>query len=200
MADTTARPAEDPHGLVEIIDRVMALADSERVSVRDVIEGFGSASFLPFLLIPALIVVSPLSGIPLLPSALGLTIALIAAQMLLNRNHLWLPGFITRREIAGERLRANLQRLHKAAEWIDRHSRRRLTWLVHPPMSVLPRMLCVVCGGLMPFLELVPFSSSILATAVVLFSVGFLARDGLFTLAGMGLVALGASIPLKIFG
>lgn len=200
MAEVTADTPQDPHGLVEIIDRVMTLAEADRVSMQDVIEGFGSASFLPFLLIPALIVVSPLSGIPLLSSTLGLTIALIAAQMLVNRDHLWLPGFITRREIAGERLRANLRRLHRAAEWIDRHSRRRLSWLVTPPASVLPRMLCVVCGGLMPFLELVPFSSSILATAVVLFSVGFLARDGVFALAGMGLVALGASIPMKLFG
>ena len=199
MSDVAATPGEDPHGLVEVIDRVLALADAEVVSVQDIIEGFGSASFLPFLLIPALVVVSPLSGIPLLPTVLGLTIALIASQMLLNRDHLWLPGFITRREISGERLRSSLQRLHRAAAWIDQRSRQRLTWLVTPPTSVLPRMLCVICGGMMPFLELVPFSSSILATAVVLFSVGFLSRDGLFVLAGMALVALGAAIPLKIF-
>lgn len=200
MTDTALPPRDDPHGLVGIIDRVMTIAEAERVSVQDVIEGFGAASFLPFLLIPALIVVSPLSGIPLLPTTLGLTIALIAAQMLLGRDHLWLPEVITHREIAGERLRNNLRRLHRIAEWIDARSRPRLIWLVTPPISVVPRLLCGLCGGLMPFLELVPFSSSILAMAVVLFSVGFLARDGLFTLGGMALVGLGASIPLKIFG
>jgi hypothetical protein len=185
--------------LTAIIERVMALSDAPTVSVRELVTGFGEASFLPFLLVPALIVVSPLSGIPLLSTTCGTIIALIALQMLLPmRTHLWLPDLVMRQRIGTARLVAGLRRLEKPARWIDARAHQRLQILVRPPLSVLAQGMCFLCGAMMPFLELVPFSSSILASAVVLFGVGFLARDGLFTLAGMGVAMLGASIPFLV--
>jgi hypothetical protein len=185
--------------LTAVIERVMALSDAPTVSVRDLVTGFGEASFLPFLLVPALIVVSPLSGIPLLSTTCGTIIALIALQMLLpRRTHLWLPDVVMRQQIATQRLVAGLRRLEKPARWIDSRSHQRLQILVRPPMSVVAQGMCFLCGAMMPFLELVPFSSSILASAVVLFGVGFLARDGLFTLVAIGVAMLGASIPFLV--
>ncbi len=92
--------------LTAVIERVMALSDAPTVSVRDLVTGFGEASFLPFLLVPALIVVSPLSGIPLLSTTCGTIIALIALQMLLpRRTHLWLPDVVMRQQIATQAAR-----------------------------------------------------------------------------------------------
>jgi hypothetical protein len=194
-SDTAAEVAS----LTAIIHRVMALSDGPTVSVREIIAGFGEASFLPFLMVPALIVVSPLSGIPLLSTICGTCIALISVQMLMPRHrHLWLPDAIMRQRIGTVRLVTGLRRIESPARWIDRRSQQRLQILVRPPLSVLPQLMCVLCGAAMPFLELVPFSSSILASAVVLFGVGFLARDGLFTLAAMAVTALGASIPFLV--
>jgi hypothetical protein len=51
----------------------------------------------------------------------------------------------------------------------------------------------------MPFLELVPFSSSILGLSVVLISSAFLTRDGLYALAGLGVFAVAPMIPLLIW-
>jgi len=185
--------------LSAIIERVMALSDAPTVSVRDLVTGFGEASFLPFLLVPALIVVSPLSGIPLLSTTCGTIIALIALQMLMPRHtHLWLPDVVMRQRIATPRLVAGLRRIVKPARWIDARAHQRLQILVRPPLSIVAQGMCFLCGAMMPFLELVPFSSSILASAVVLFGVGFLARDGLFTLVAMGIAMLGASIPFLV--
>lgn len=203
MTEPETAPPHDAAGEVAslgaIIERVMALSESPTVSVRDIIAGFGEASFLPFLMVPALIVVSPLSGIPLLSTICGTCIALIAVQMLIPRHrHLWLPDAIMRQRIGTVRLVTGLRRIERPARWIDARSHQRLQVLVRPPVSVLAQMMCVLCGAAMPFLELVPFSSSILASAVVLFGVGFLARDGVFTLAGMAITMLGASIPFFV--
>ena len=46
---------------------------------------------MPPLMLPALLVVSPLSSIPLFSSACGLIIALISVQMVLHQHKLWLP-------------------------------------------------------------------------------------------------------------
>jgi hypothetical protein len=63
---------------------------------------------------------------------------------------------------------------------------------------LLPQMLCVLCGLAMPFLELLPFSSSLLGMAVLLISVGFLVRDGVYTLAGLVFIFIAASIPFAV--
>lgn len=199
MTQPETPPLPTVASLTAIIERVMALSDAPKVSVRDLVTGFGEASFLPFLLVPALIVVSPLSGIPLLSTICGTIIALIALQMLLpRRTHLWLPEAVMRQRIGTARLASGLRRIERPARWIDSRAHQRLQILVRPPLSIMAQGVCFLCGAMMPFLELVPFSSSILASAVVLFGVGFLARDGLFTLAGMAIAMLGASIPFLV--
>ncbi|MGI1663123.1 exopolysaccharide biosynthesis protein [Palleronia sp. KMU-117] len=185
--------------LVGVIEHVATLAHNPTVSVREIVEGFGATSFVPALLVPALIVVSPLSGIPLLSTVCGTIIAIIAIQMIVPfRSHLWLPEFLMRRRITSARLVAGLRRLEGPAAWIDARADRRLQFLVVPPLALLPQIACVLCGALMPFLELVPFSSSILATAVVFFCLSLLARDGLFALAGLLIAGLGAAIPITV--
>ncbi len=193
MRDT----ANDPPGSVTgIVDRLDRLTAAEVLTVRDLVEGFGDTAFIALMVVPALIVVSPLSGIPVLSSICGLTIALIAVQLLLQRRHLWLPGALMARQIDVARVRRVLGRMRRVAGWLDRRAHRRLALLTYGPLAVVPRALCVVAGLSMPFLELLPFSSSLLGTAVLFFSAGFLTRDGLYTLIGMGFVGIAATIPL----
>lgn len=193
-------PAHTPDSLAAVLDRLETLADGDRARLGDLTAAFGAASFVPALMIPALLVVSPLSGIPLFSSACGLTIALIAAQMLAARRHLWLPARIKRRSIPAARLRAALARMRPPMEWIDRHTTPRLRALFHRPLSWLPQIGCVLSGAMMPFLELVPFSSSILGGAVLCFSIGLLTRDGLFLIAGGVVMAIASVIPITLWG
>ena len=192
---------EDPppkDGLEAIAQRLAALGEHDEVSVAQVLERFGPASFVPILVVPAFIVVTPLSGIPLLSTVMGLAIGLISLQMAARRRHLWLPEVLKRRHISGRRLTRAIARVRPLVRWIDRASRDRLGVLVSEPLVTVARLACAACGFAMPFLELVPFSSSILATAVLFFSVGFLARDGLFVLVGACVMGLAALIPLAL--
>lgn len=188
------------HTVLDIVDRLDRAVGRERVTVDHVLRAFGATAFLPVMMVPALLVVSPLSGIPLFSSMCGLTIALVAAQMLLGRRRLWLPGVIRRRHIDGARLRRGAGKLRSLADWIDRHTRGRLAGLVgrrsHGPVLVG----CLLAGAAMPFLEIVPFSSSILGLAVLLFCTGLLAGDGLLVAAGFVALAVAAAIPAVVIG
>ena len=62
----------------EIVDRLDSATNQPSLSVHDLLEEFGESSFLPALMVPALLTVSPLSGIPLFSTVCGLTIAFIA--------------------------------------------------------------------------------------------------------------------------
>ena len=189
----------DGHAFEHVVEQLQKVAEREDFSLRDLIEAGGSTSFVPAMMIPALIVVSPLSGIPLLPTVFGLTIALIALQMLIGRRHLWLPGWLMRRRLKGARVGPAVARTTGVARWIDRHSRNRLRPLTALPLVKLPQALAMLSGLAMPFLELVPFSSSILGMAVLFFSAGFLSRDGFYIIGGMGMIAVAALVPLTIW-
>jgi Uncharacterized ABC-type transport system, permease components len=191
---------QTPHPVQDIVERLTDMSGAEALSLRELVEAFGTTSFVPALMVPALLVVSPLSGIPVFSSVCGLTIALVAGQMLFGRRHLWLPDLFMRRRIKGAHLHAAMDRIHRVAAWIDRNSRDRLTALTYFPGVLVPRGLSVLCGAAMPFLELVPFSSSILGTATLLFSVSFLSRDGVYVLAGIATMAVAAMVPVVLLG
>jgi hypothetical protein len=87
----------------------------------------------------------------------------------------------------------------RPAEWVDRHTGKRLTMLVRPPMDRLIYLACALCGAAMPLLELVPFSSSLLGAAVVLLSLTVLARDGLLALAGFLVIGAAIGVVVAVF-
>lgn len=198
----TEPEAEDdgePRSVRDVVSRLEALAGREQVALRDLIAAGGNASFVPALMVPALLVVSPLSGIPLFSSLCGITIALISAQMLWNRDHLSLPNFVVKRQVAGPKLRGALKRMRGAADFLDRHSRDdRLYRLIGRSRCIVPQSLCLIAGLLMPVLEIIPFSSSILGTAVLCFAVSCLTRDGLFVVFGMAIMAALALLPFFV--
>lgn len=181
-----------------VIDDLDKLTDEKEVRLGRLLDAFGATSFVPALMVPAILVVSPLSGIPGFSSICGLTIALIAVQMILSRDHLWLPGFLTNRSVKGERLHDAMQKLGRLADIMDRVSRDRLRLLTRTPGNRLPYLMCLIAGLMMPVLELVPFSSSILGLCTLSCAVGLITRDGLFVLLGGVFMAVAAVVPFFV--
>ncbi|MFV2054198.1 exopolysaccharide biosynthesis protein [Aliiroseovarius sp. YM-037] len=171
--------------VTSVLDRAQDVLGDQKVSVDDFIEGLGHASFSPLLLLPALAVVTPLSGIPLFSSFCGVLIFLISAQMLMGRNHLWLPAWVRRQRIESARLRTGLGKVKGVARWFDRHRSGRLQFLFHRPFISILRGICAICGVLMPFLEIVPFSSSLLGAVVSVLAIAMLIRDGRLALIAL---------------
>ncbi len=182
-----------------IVDRIHDVADRDTVHMHDMVSAFGRSSFLPMMMLPALLVLSPLSGIPFFSTFCGLTITVISAQFLTQRDHLWLPDVLMRQKIQGEKARNAAQKLRKVANWLDDHARDRFKVLVSRPFRPWLGTLCLICGLCMPFLEFVPFSSSILGAAVLCFCTAMLADDGLFVLLGLFIMSLAAMVPVTVF-
>ncbi|MCR8549481.1 exopolysaccharide biosynthesis protein [Salipiger sp. P9] len=196
---TTADPSLRPVG--EIVDRIdAAAAERDELTLQALLRDTGERSFLPALMLPALLVVSPLSGIPLFSSLCGLSIAFVSGQMLLSHRHLWLPRAVRKLRIDAAHTQGAIGRLRQVSDWLDRHARRRLRLLTARPFRKWSQALCFLCGSAMPFLELVPFSSSLLGGAVLLLATGLLARDGVFTLLGNLMIAAAVAVPLGILG
>lgn len=168
----------NPSTLLDLVDQIDAGATGKKVSVNRLVDIIGTDSFSSLLLVPALAVATPLSGIPLFSSAMGVMIFLVSLQMVLKRDHVWLPAWLLRRHVNSDRLRAAFAKIRPALAWIDAHSHPRMALFTRRPLRTVVQLLCLVSGLLMPLLEFVPFSSSLLGLGVAFLSLGLLARDG----------------------
>lgn len=177
-------------GILETVED--AGDDPDRVSVDDMLAEIGTDAFPAIIMVPALILISPLSGVPGLSSVGAAIIGLTAAQMVAGRKALWLPAFLRRRTVRRSTLHKALLWLERPAHFVDRHIGRRMTWLTRKPFSLIPALACLLISCVIPFLELLPFSTSIAATAIAFFALGLVAGDGLLVIAGI-VVALAAA-------
>lgn len=197
QSDATMAPT-DSTSLSEVLSAIRKAAKNESLSVRDVLMEIGDRSFATALLVPALILVSPVSGIPGTPTIGALIVILIVAQWIFGRDHLWLPGFIMERRVKSDRMRRALAWFDRPAAFIDRHTYPRFVMLTTGPLAVIPLLTVLAIAATWPLLELLPFVTTIGAFAVSLFAFGLMTKDGAYVVLGYlfvgGLAALAAGI------
>lgn len=182
----------EPESIEDVLDCVEEAGEGRKdVSVSDIVDRIGDDAFAPLMLVPALIGLSPASAIFGVATVCGLTIALIAGQIVFGRRKLWLPDIILRQTISAHRRDQVVRVLSKPAHFVDKLTHKRLTPLVEPPFDRLWAAICMLLALVMPALELVPMSASIISGAISLFGLAILARDGLFAL--LGLLLLGGA-------
>lgn len=169
--------------LEQLLDRMdEAGEEEEHVSLDMLMETIGKRSFGPILLLIGLILITPLSGIPTLPSTMGVAVFLIALQMLVRRKHIWLPSWILRRKIQQQKLAKASQWLRRPARFIDRLVKHRLNVLVEGPGSWPIALVCLLLAVTLPLLEPVPFAASSAGVALSCFGLAMIAHDGLLAL------------------
>ncbi|WP_136636263.1 exopolysaccharide biosynthesis protein [Pseudooceanicola onchidii] len=189
-------PPESIRSLSDILDALDDAGTGDTVTIREILEEIGVRSFAPMILVPALILVSPLSGIFGLPTIGATFMLLVTLQKLLGRRHVWLPEFLKRRKIATHRLKKAVSWLRKPCRWIDNRTHKRLTMLVSRPANIATLLTIVAICSVIPFLEVLPMVTSIFAGAISMFSIGLLARDGLFIVLGYAQTAASATLVL----
>lgn len=183
--------------LEQLLDRIGELTrHNDQVSIGMVVESIGSRSFGPLLMLIGITLFSPLSGVPGMSFFMASFVLLVAIQMLVGRKKFWLPHYILNRSVEHNKLQKALDWLNKPARGIDRVLKPRLTFLVHSGGSYGIAALCVVVGLCMPFMELVPFSSSAAGLALLALGLSLVVHDGLLVLLALGI--FGATFALVV--
>ena len=189
--------ATTPHSVGDILDCLDELADeNEDVSAGQVMHAFGPRTFGPAIMVPALLEITPIGAIPGVPTFLASVIVLVAAQKMLGRRTLWLPGLIANRHVSAEKLAKSADKLRPLARFMDRHFHRRWQRVTHAPFSqIAAGIVCLLCLTV-PFLEVLPFASSAPMLAIAGFGLAVLMRDGVLMVAALAasLFALGLGL------
>lgn len=173
------------HSLGDVVEQIRSITGEGHVSVDDLVQALGRRSHQTLLLIVALATATPLSGIPGLSAVCGLIIALISFEMLMSYSEVRLPRKLSKQTVKAKSVDKVLAKVEPFLRWLDRHTHNRMTGLFHRPLIYVPQIICLLSGLVMPFLEFIPFSSSVVASGVALLAFAMFTRDGLFFLLAL---------------
>lgn len=189
-----------PREMGRLLRRLARLAreprEGDSVTLAQIFADLGDRSFPTMILIPALVLVSPISAIPGMTGTLGLTIALLLGQRLFGRRALWVPSRLGRLRIPSKKLETGVLWLRRPAAVMDRMLAPRLTTFADGALKRLPMTVVTLSACCLPLLEFLPMSGTTMGAAITLYAAGLLARDGRFVLLGACLVAL---LPLTLW-
>ena len=173
-----------------MLDELAGAAEvGEEVAVADVMDAIGQRAFGPLLIVPGLVVLSPLAGIPGVGGAAGVVVLLIAGQLLFGGNGFWLPGFVRRQSVARERFMKALEAVRPVARVVDKVLRPRLDFLTRKPAIYVVAATCILLALTLPVLDFVPFTALIPAAAITAFGLALIAHDGALAAAAFAMSA-----------
>src|SRR5690606_37845127 len=131
--------------LGELLDAVEKEAGaSGSMSIEKVQAMAGRRAYGPLLLLPGLVAVSPLSGIPTVPSILGTIVAIVSSQLLFGRLQVWLPERLRKASLGEEKVGLGLRFARPVARAVDRIVHRRLPGLTGPTSLRIAAASCLV--------------------------------------------------------
>ena len=160
----------------------------EGIRVATIQEIAGQRFAGPMLFFPAMVVVSPLSLIPTLPTMIAVTVILIAAQIILGRKTIWLPQKLNNASMSPERTLKVVEFMRPAAGWIGKFCKPRLRFLVNPLGIRLAAAVCVLVALTMPPLEFFPGASTAAGVVIATFGLSITLQDGLLLLLALALI------------
>lgn len=190
---STQEPAVE--GVEAVLGELDELAAARpEVCIGDVLDDFGARSFGPLIMLPALAEPTPVGAILGVPSFLALIIAITAVQLLMGKEHVWMPQFIQRRSVSSRRLHRVIGKLRGVALWLDARSHGRLEALTRGVWVKIAAVIIIVLSSAVPLLEIFPLAASAPMLAIAAFGLALTVRDGALMLAA--LVIGGAAVGL----
>lgn len=184
--------ASGKESVESVLDTLDEIADNEDdVTVGDVTDALGGRGFGPLITLPALLILTPLGGIPMVPTLMAVIIALFAVQLVMRKDALWLPDMLRSRGVANQKVKQATDKLRGTAKWLDRTFGDRLVALTRPPAPMLVALVILLLCALVPPSEIVPFAALLPMGAIALLGLALTLRDGALVLVGLIGAALG---------
>jgi hypothetical protein len=182
--------------IVDEVDRHAKAGDP--ISIDTIRQIAGQRAAGPLLLLPALMAMSPITVIPGLATLIGLNTVLVAGQMALGHEQIWLPGWLRRLHLAPTHAKRLVKFLKPVGKVADEVARPRLRFLTSWPLRRIGAAACTVIGLAMPLTEVIPFTATWVGALIATYALAITARDGLLVLAWVGLLIAAATIGASL--
>lgn len=191
-ATSDSQPTNEHPHLKETINNISYSCAGHRVTLGAMADAIEMRDFGILLVIPALIILLPISIIPGI-SSLSAAVTLFAGiHILFGREVLWLPQRVRRISFNGNKVTRILGKMRPVAKKMDRLSKQRLSFMTTGFAEKLVSGIVIILASATIFLGFIPFIDMAFMLPVVFFGLGSYTQDGLIT--GIGWLILGISI------
>lgn len=156
--------------------------ESEKVSVAQILDALDSRSFGLAVLLFALPSVVPMP--PGVPTVVGIILLIVAIQMVIGREDLWLPGILSKRSFDRQSLVKAFEGLAPRLAVIERVMKPRLLFMTGRVGSVFIGVIVLIMAIVL-ILPLPPGGNFPPAAACAVLGLGLAQRDGVMVLLGL---------------
>lgn len=184
----TARPNySGPDSFARFLERILKYPDNANISVRELLGGLESRAFgIPLAALSAgELVPVPIPGFSLV---ISVPMAAIGAQMIADRERLYLPKSLLNRRISSRQVKRIVRSMLPAVRRIDRFSQSRASIVT----GTAGRRLAGLAVFLLALLIALPIpgTNAPLAMIVFIMAMGLIRGDGLLIAAGLVLTVV----------
>lgn len=156
--------------------------EDETVTFAELTEALHGRAFGITALIFALPACVPMP--PGVPTIVGLAIALVAIQMVMGRDRLWLPQFVAQRAMPRDKLMGALEKARPWLEKMEKFARPRMLYLTGDLGTRAVGALLLFLAGML-ILPIPIIGNFPLAMAAAVLALGLIERDGRLVLFGV---------------
>jgi hypothetical protein len=193
-ATSHVRPAEGTGAGTSALLLQAVRGDGDRITVGEILDALDARAFGLATLVFSLPSVVPMP--PGVPTVVGIALLIVSVQMVIGRQELWLPGFLTRRSFARKALVGAFEKLAPRLEAVEKIARPRLLFMTGK-IGTIAIGLIVLFMALVLILPLPPGGNFPPALACAILGMGLAERDGIIVLFGL-VVSVAATFAVSV--
>lgn len=188
----------DHHKLSDILDDLCLDRSEQNISLATILYSLNNRGYAPLLIIPCLLIISPVGAIPGVPAICGVFIFLIAGQMLLGRKKPWLPERVKKLCFETEKFCSGMEKTEPFLRKLDKIIKPRITFMAtNRAANFFVSFISVILSIGIVGIGFIPFLPDLLALPILFFSLGLLTQDGFIVALGY-FALIGALIALPL--
>lgn len=180
MTLVSAPPPDEGRTFSDVLEQ-LGQGEAEKLSLREMIEAFGERGFGAVILMLALMALFPWP--PGGKAVFSVPIILIAAELALQRDRVWLPRWLLKLSVSRAAYRTAVEKVLSRLRRVERLTRPRWPALTGEAADVGIGVICILLALMMALP--VPFGDALPGLTLALFGLGIIQRDGAFILAGL---------------
>lgn len=173
-------PPDESRTFSDVLER-LGDGDDPKLRLREMVEAFGERGFGAVILLLSLMALFPWP--PGGKAVFSVPIILIAAELALQMNRVWLPRWLLKLSVSRETYRTASRKVLPRLRKVERLTRPRWPALTGEVADSLVGAVCILLALMMALP--VPFGDALPGLTLALFALGIIQRDGAFILAGV---------------
>lgn len=178
-------PSDESRTFSDMLEQ-LGQGETARLSLREMVEAFGERGFGAVILLLALMALFPWP--PGGKAVFSVPIILIAAELALQREKVWLPRWLLNLSVSRAAYRTAAEKILPRLRRVERLTRPRWPALTGEAADVAIGVICILLALMMALP--VPFGDALPGLTLAVFGLAIIQRDGVFVIAGLAGTAI----------